>query len=162
MKSKKILLVGGCGFIGHNLALLLKKKSHEVFIVDNLSNSHQKVIDRIRNITKCTLGFSKKNVKDGDALDHIFKKFKPEAVMHFAGLKAVGESVIDPLIYYNINLGATISLLEAMDRNYCSNIIFSSSATVYGIPHYLPYDENHPTSPVNPYGRTKLIIEKIN
>ena len=101
------------------------------------------------------------DIRDSNALDKIFNDFKPEAVIHFAGLKAVGESVADPLRYYDVNVGGSISLLTAMSKAECSNIVFSSSATVYGDPKYLPYDEEHPTNPVNPYGRTKLIIENI-
>ena len=101
------------------------------------------------------------DIRDSNALSKIFSTFKPEAVIHFAGLKAVGESVADPLLYYDVNVGGSISLLEAMSKAECNNIIFSSSATVYGVPKYLPYDEEHPTNPVNPYGRTKLIIENI-
>ena len=101
------------------------------------------------------------DIRDSNALDKIFKTFKPEAVIHFAGLKAVGESVTDPLIYYDVNVGGSISLLMAMSKAECNNIVFSSSATVYGKPKYLPYDEEHPTNPVNPYGRTKLMIENI-
>ena len=94
-------------------------------------------------------------------MDEIFNTFKPEAVIHFAGLKAVGESVVNPLKYYDVNVGGSVSLLTAMSKAGCNNIVFSSSATVYGKPKYLPYDEEHPTNPVNPYGRTKLIIENI-
>jgi len=101
------------------------------------------------------------DIRDLNALDKIFNDFKPEAVIHFAGLKAVGESVADPLRYYDVNVGGSISLLSAMSKAGCSRIVFSSSATVYGEPQYLPYDEDHPTNPVNPYGRTKLIIENI-
>ena len=101
------------------------------------------------------------DIRDSNALDNIFNTFKPEAVIHFAGLKAVGESVADPLMYYDVNVGGSVSLLTAMSKAGCNNIVFSSSATVYGKPHYLPYDEEHPTNPVNPYGRTKLIIENI-
>ena len=101
------------------------------------------------------------DIRDANALDNIFNTFKPEAVIHFAGLKAVGESVANPLKYYEVNVGGSISLLTAMTKAECSNIVFSSSATVYGDPKYLPYDEEHPTNPVNPYGRTKLIIENI-
>ena len=101
------------------------------------------------------------DIRDSNALDKIFNTFKPEAVIHFAGLKAVGESVADPLKYYDVNVGGSISLLTAMSKAECNNIVFSSSATVYGEPQYLPYDEEHPTNPVNPYGRTKLIIENI-
>jgi UDP-glucose 4-epimerase len=101
------------------------------------------------------------DIRDTVALEKIFNTFKPEAVIHFAGLKAVSESVADPIRYYDVNVGGSISLLTAMSNFGCNNIVFSSSATVYGKPQYLPYDEEHPTSPVNPYGRTKLIIENI-
>ena len=101
------------------------------------------------------------DIRDSSALDKIFNTFSPEAVIHFAGLKAVGESVADPVKYYDVNVSGSISLLTAMSKARCNNIIFSSSATVYGKPEYLPYDEEHPTNPVNPYGRTKLIIENM-
>ena len=105
--------------------------------------------------------FTNADIRDANALDKIFSSFKPEAVIHFAGLKAVGESVADPLLYYDVNVGGSVSLLTAMSKAGCNKIVFSSSATVYGDPQYLPYDEEHPTNPVNPYGRTKLIIENI-
>ena len=105
--------------------------------------------------------FTNADIRDANALDNIFNTFKPEAVIHFAGLKAVGESVANPLKYYEVNVGGSISLLSAMSKAECNNIVFSSSATVYGKPQYLPYDEEHPTNPVNPYGRTKLMIENI-
>ena len=101
------------------------------------------------------------DIRDLSAVDKIFNDFKSEAVIHFAGLKVVSEGVADPLRYYDVNVGGPISLLTAMTKAECSNIIFSSSAAVYGKPEYLPYDEEHPTNPVNPYGRTKLIIENI-
>jgi len=101
------------------------------------------------------------DIRNSNALDKIFNIFKPEAVIHFAGLKAVAESVADPLLYYDVNVGGSVSLLKAMSKAECNNIVFSSSATVYGKPQYLPYDEEHPTNPVNPYGRSKLIIENI-
>jgi UDP-glucose 4-epimerase len=100
-------------------------------------------------------------MRDANALDEIFNIFKPEAVMHFTGLKAVGESVADPLHYYEVNVGGSISLLTAMSKAGYNNIVFSSLATVYGEPQYLTYDEEHPTNPVNPYGRTKFMIENI-
>jgi UDP-glucose 4-epimerase len=157
----RVLVTGGAGYIGSHTCLQLLTEGHKVFVVDNLSNGHIAAIERVRNISDCALGFSNTDIRDGEALDRIFTEFKPEAVIHFAGLKAVGESVIEPLKYYNVNVGGSISLLEAMNRACCVNIIFSSSATVYGNPQYLPYDENHPTCPVNPYGRTKLITEEI-
>jgi UDP-glucose 4-epimerase len=107
------------------------------------------------------LQFTNADIRDANALDNIFNTFKPEAVIHFAGLKAVGESVANPLKYYEVNVGGSISLLSAMSKAECNNIVFSSSATVYGDPQYLPYDEEHPTNPLNPYGRSKLMIENI-
>ena len=105
--------------------------------------------------------FTNADIRDAKALDKIFNVFKPEAVIHFAGLKAVGESVANPLMYYDVNVSGSVSLLTAMSKAGCNNIVFSSSATVYGKPKYLPYDEEHPTNPVNTYGRTKLMIENI-
>jgi UDP-glucose 4-epimerase len=157
----RVLVTGGAGYIGSHTCVELLKAGHEVFVIDNLSNGHEIALERVRNITNCELQFMNADIRDSNALDKIFKTFKPEAAIHFAGLKAVGESVAEPLKYYNINVGGSISLLEAMDRAGCMSIIFSSSATVYGAPKYLPYDENHPTRPVNPYGQTKLIIEKL-
>jgi UDP-glucose 4-epimerase len=157
----KVLVTGGAGYIGSHTCVELLEMGHEVFVIDNLSNGHEEALKRIKNITNCELGFMDADIRDTYALDKIFTEFKPEAVIHFAGLKAVGESIIEPLKYYNVNVCGTISLLEAMDRADCLNIVFSSSATVYGIPEYLPYDEKHPTCPVNTYGRTKLIIEEI-
>jgi len=107
------------------------------------------------------LQFTNADIRDANALDNIFNTFKPEAVIHFAGLKAVGESVANPLKYYEVNVGGSVSLLSAMSKAECNNIVFSSSATVYGKPKYLPYNEEHPIQPVNPYGRTKLMIENI-
>ena len=101
------------------------------------------------------------DVRDAQALDRIFDQFKPDAVIHFAGLKAVGESVAEPARYYDVNVGGTATLLGAMERAGCNNIVFSSSATVYGEPQYLPCDENHPLDPINPYGRTKLMGENL-
>jgi UDP-glucose 4-epimerase len=101
------------------------------------------------------------DICDSNALDKIFNTFNPDSVIHFAGVKAVGETVAEPLKYYDVNVGSSISLLKAMSKAECNNIVFSSSATVYGKPHYLPYDEEHPTNPVNPYGRTKLIIKNL-
>jgi UDP-glucose 4-epimerase len=157
----RVLVTGGVGYIGSHTCVELLEAGHNVFVVDNLSNGHEEVLERIRKITNCDLGFINADILDTDALGHIFKNFKPDSVIHFAGLKAVGESVIDPMKYYEVNVGGTISLLTAMSQAKCNNIIFSSSATVYGDPQYLPYDELHPTKPVNPYGRTKLIVEEM-
>ena len=157
----KVLVTGGAGYIGSHTCVELLEAGHEVFVIDNLCNGHEIALDRVRGISNRDLQFMNADVRDANALDKIFKTFKPEAVIHFAGLKAVGESVADPLKYYDVNVGGSISLLTAMSKAGCNNIVFSSSATVYGKPQYLPYDEKHPTNPINPYGRTKLIVENI-
>ena len=157
----RVLVTGGAGYIGSHTCVELLKAGHEVFVIDNLSNGHETSLERVRLITNCELQFTNADIRDANAINKIFGTFKPEAVIHFAGLKAVGESGADPLKYYDVNVGGSISLLTAMSKAECNNIVFSSSATVYGKPHYLPYDEEHPTNPVNPYGRTKLIIENI-
>ena len=157
----KVLVTGGAGYIGSHTCVELLQAGHEVFVIDNLSNGHEAALDRIRLITNRELQFTNADIRDANALDNIFNTFKPEAVIHFAGLKAVGESIANPLKYYEVNVGGSISLLTAMSKAECNNIVFSSSATVYGKPEYLPYDEEHPTDPVNPYGRTKLIIENM-
>ena len=157
----RVLVTGGAGYIGSHTCVELLKAGHEVFVVDNLCNGHEAAIERVRDITNCDLQFVNADIRDPNALNKIFGTFKPEAVIHFAGLKAVGESVVDPLKYYDVNVVGSISLLSAMSKAGCDNIVFSSSATVYGEPQYLPYDEEHPTNPVNPYGRTKLMIENI-
>ena len=159
--NMRVLVTGGAGYIGSHTCVELLKAGHEVFVVDNLCNGHEAALERVRGITNCELQFMNADIRDLNALDKIFNDFKPEAVIHFAGLKAVCESVVDPLMYYDANVSGSISLLTAMTKAECSNIVFSSSATVYGDPKYLPYDEEHPTNPVNPYGRTKLIIENI-
>jgi UDP-glucose 4-epimerase len=127
----------------------------------DLSNAHEAALERVQIIANSEIGFMNANIRDSTALDKVFTEFKPETVIHFIGLKVVGQSASEPLKYYNVNIGGSISLLEAMDRTDCLNIIFSPSAIVYGVPHYLPYDEKHPTNPVSPYRRTKLIIEEI-
>ena len=148
----RVLVTGGAGYIGSHTCVELLEAGHEVFVVDNLSNGHEAAHDRVQNITKCKLQFMNVDIRDTNALNKIFNTFKPEAV---------GESVADPLKYYDVNVGGSISLLTAMSKAGCNSIVFSSSATVYGDPQYLPYDEEHPTNPVNPYGRSKLIIENI-
>ena len=157
----KVLVTGGAGYIGSHTCIELLEAGHEVFVVDNLCNGHEVALDRIRAITNSELQFKNADIRDTITLNEIFNTFKPDAVIHFAGLKAVGESIADPMKYYDVNVGGSISLLSAMSKASCKNIVFSSSATVYGKPQYLPYDEAHPTKPVNPYGRTKLIIENI-
>ncbi len=159
--NMRVLVTGGAGYIGSHTCVELLEAGHEVFVIDNLCNGHEAALERVRGITNCELQFMNADIRDSNALDKIFNTFKPDSVIHFAGLKAVGESVADPLKYYDVNVGGSISLLTAMSKAECNNIVFSSSATVYGEPKYLPYDEEHPTNPVNPYGRTKLMIENI-
>ncbi|MDC0108723.1 UDP-glucose 4-epimerase GalE [Amylibacter sp.] len=157
----RVLVTGGAGYVGSHTCVELLEAGHEVFVVDNLCNGHEAALERVQSITNCELQFMNADIRDTNALDEIFKTFEPDAVIHFAGLKAVGESVADPVKYYDVNVVGSISLLTAMSKAECNNIVFSSSATVYGDPQYLPYDEEHPTNPVNPYGRTKLMIENI-
>jgi len=157
----RVLVTGGAGYIGSHTCVELLEAGHEVFVVDNLCNGHEAALERVRGITNRELQFTNADIRDVNALNKIFNTFKPEAVIHFAGVKAVGESTADPIKYYDVNVGGSISLLTAMSKAGCNNIVFSSSATVYGEPQYLPYDEAHPTNPVNPYGRTKLMIENI-
>jgi UDP-glucose 4-epimerase len=134
---------------------------HEAVLFDNLSNSDTSALQSLEKITGKKISFIEGDIRDTELLSKILKEYKTEAVMHFAGLKAVGESVQDPLRYYDNNVGGSLSLIRAMQQNKIKKIVFSSSATVYGEPQYLPYDENHPTNPINPYGRTKLFIEEI-
>ena len=157
----RILITGGAGYIGSHTCVELLAAGHEVYVIDDLSNGHIEAIKRVRRLSNRAVRFSKVDIRDNVALDLVFAEFEPDAVIHFAGLKAVGESVLAPLPYYEINVGGSTSLLAAMDRASCMNIVFSSSATVYGNPAYLPYDEKHLTKPVNPYGRTKLMVENI-
>ena len=157
----KILVTGGCGYIGSHTCVELLEDNYEVVVVDNLSNSKEDVIDKIKNITGKDLKFYKEDVCDYKALDKIFKKEKIDAVIHFAGFKAVGESVSKPLMYYRNNLDSTLTLLEVMNKYNCKKIVFSSSATVYGKPEKLPITEDFPLHTTNPYGSTKLRIEMI-
>ena len=157
----RVLVTGGAGYIGSHTCLELLRAGHVVYVVDSLYNGHVEAIKRVGRLSNRELGFSKCDIRDAAALDRVFTEFKPEAVVHFAGLKAVGESVAVPARYYDVNVGGTAVLLGAMERAQCETIVFSSSATVYGEPEYLPYDEAHPTKPVNPYGRTKLASEEL-
>lgn len=157
----KILVTGGAGYIGSHTCLELLRSGHDVAVVDSLDNGDEEALARVQRLSNRSLEFRQCDVRDAQALDGIFDQFKPDAVIHFAGLKAVGESVAEPARYYDVNVGGTAILLGAMERAGCANIVFSSSATVYGEPQYLPCDENHPLSPINPYGRTKLMGENL-
>jgi UDP-glucose 4-epimerase len=157
----KILVTGGVGYIGSHTVIQLVKENYEVVIVDNLSNSKIESLKRVESITNSTIKFYKADLLDKEALGKIFSDEKFDAVIHFAGLKAVGESVEKPLHYYKNNVNGTLNLLEVMNANNVKNIVFSSSATVYGDPHTVPIMENFPLSATNPYGRSKLMIEEI-
>ena len=158
----KILVTGGTGYIGSHTVVELQKEGHDVVILDNLSNSDKKVVDRIEKITGVRPGFYEADLLDKDSIDAIFGSEAIEAVIHFAGLKAVGESVEIPLKYYENNIGGTINLLKSMEEHGCKNIIFSSSATVYGTPAFVPITEECPKGTcTNPYGWTKSMIEQI-
>ena len=158
----KILVTGGTGYIGSHTVVELLNEGHDVVILDNLSNSDRKVVDRIEKITGLRPVFYEADILDKESLDRIFDKEDIEAVIHFAGLKAVGESVEKPLLYYENNISGTINLLKSMNKHSCKNIIFSSSATVYGTPAFVPITEECPKGTcTNPYGWTKSMIEQI-
>ena len=156
-----ILITGGTGYIGSHTVVELLKLNKNIIVVDNLANSSTKVLDRIKTITGKTITFIEADICDESAIDHIFSEHHIEAVIHFAGLKAVGESSQIPLNYYHNNVTGTISLLKIMDKHQVKNLVFSSSATVYGENNPSPLDEGMPTSATNPYGQTKLMIEHI-
>ena len=159
----KVLVTGGTGYIGSHACVELLNEGHEVIIIDNLVNSKEDVIDKIETITGKKVKFYKDDCCDKDALRKIFKENDHiDAVLHFAGLKAVGESVKLPIRYYENNLGSTLSLVTVMQEFDCNNIVFSSSATVYGEQKELPYNENMSVGgTTNPYGTTKYFIERI-
>ena len=157
----KILLTGGTGYIGSHVAAALVASGHEVVCFDNLANSDADVIDRLEAITGRSIPLVVGDIRDGEAVRQAITRHSVDAVIHFAGLKAVGESVAEPIKYYDNNVRGTLSLVEAMADCGIKTLVFSSSATVYGEPQYLPLDENHPTSATNPYGRTKLMIEEM-
>ncbi len=157
----KILVTGGTGFIGSHTCVELLENGYEIVIADNLSNSKEATVGRIEQISGKKVDFVKADICEYDALSDIFKKNEIDAVIHFAGLKAVGESVRKPLEYYTNNIYGTLVLLRAMRENGCKKIVFSSSATVYGMNNKAPYTEDMPTSATNPYGYTKVMIEQI-
>ena len=156
-----LLVTGGLGYIGSHFTVAALQAGYEVLVLDNLSNSHADVREKVERIAQKSLHFIKGDIRDESLLDDIFKRYAIEAVIHFAGLKAVAESVAEPLLYYDNNVSGSLTLLKAMQDNKVNKIIFSSSATVYGEPRYLPYDEQHPTNPINPYGYTKLHVEHV-
>ncbi len=157
----KILVTGGAGYIGSHTCLELLEAGHEVVVVDNLINSKEESLKRVQEITGKPLIFNQVDLLDRQALMDIFARHHIDSVIHFAGLKAVGESVQIPLKYYHNNITGTLILCEVMAEHSVKNIVFSSSATVYGDPAAVPIREDFPLGPTNPYGRTKLMIEEI-
>jgi len=157
----RILVTGGAGYIGSHTLLQLLRAEHEILVFDNFSNSSPEPLARVKQLANASFEICEGDIQDTDHLSTAFSGFRPEAVIHFAGLKAVGESNERPLDYYAQNVSGSIALLQTMQRHGCRNIVFSSSATVYGEADYLPYEEDHPLRPTNPYGRTKYFIEEI-
>ena len=157
----KILVTGGAGYIGSHTCVELLEAGHDIVVVDNLSNSCEKALDEVKKITGKDFPFYKCDILDYDGLTKVFDENEVEAVIHFAGLKAVGESVSKPLEYYHNNMTGTFNLVRVMKEHNVFNIVFSSSATVYGSPETVPIREDFPLSATNPYGATKLMLERV-
>ncbi len=156
-----ILVTGGAGYIGSHTCVEMLNAGYDVVVVDNLDNSCSESLNRVEKITGKKVRFYEKDLRDREALRQIFRENEIEAVIHFAGLKAVGESVQKPILYYSNNLESTLTLVETMTEFNVKKIVFSSSATVYGVATEMPLKEGMPTGAINPYGRTKLFIEEI-
>ena len=159
--KNKILVTGGAGYIGSHTCIALHQAGYDVVVYDNLSNSSIEAINRVSKLTGQPIEFIEGDIRDAELLRQVFTEHQFFGVIHFAGLKAVGESVAKPLLYYNNNVSGTITLLEAMAEANVKNLVFSSSATVYGDPEVLPIDETSPRSCTNPYGQSKLTVEHI-
>ena len=157
----KILVTGGVGYIGSHTVVELQAAGHDVVVLDNLSNAQQSVCERVTRISGKPFTFVQADIRDRAAMEAAFAAHRPEAVIHFAGLKAVGESVAQPLRYYDNNVTGSVVLFETMAKFGCKSLVFSSSATVYGDPASVPIREDFPLSATNPYGRSKLMIEDI-
>ena len=157
----RILVTGGAGYIGSHTAVQLIGAGHDVTVVDNLSNAKRESLRRVGEITGGEVPLHAVDLLDTDALRRLFEETRPEAVIHFAGLKAVGESVQQPARYYRNNVSGTLELVRVMDEHDCRTIVFSSSATVYGVPQSVPIDEGAPLGATNPYGWSKLMVEKV-
>jgi UDP-glucose 4-epimerase len=156
-----VLITGGAGYIGSHCCLAFREAGHDIVVVDNLSNASETSLDRVASLTGGKVAFEKADIRDQGRIEEILRAHNCSAVVHFAGLKAVGESTKLPLAYYDNNVVGTHRLLSAMANCGVKQMIFSSSATVYGDPQFLPLTEDHPTGAVNPYGRTKLMIEEM-
>jgi len=156
-----ILITGGAGYIGTHTLISLNEAGYDFVVYDNLCNSSVEALKRVEKIIGKSINFEVGDIRDSKRLEEVFQKYKLDAVIHFAGLKAVGESVENPLEYYDNNVNGTLVLLDVMKNHACKKIVFSSSATVYGDPHTTPIKENFPLNATNAYGRTKLFIEEI-
>lgn len=157
-----ILVTGGAGYIGSHTVIALQNNGHDVVVVDNLSNSSPKSLERVAAITGKAVPFVQCDIRDRDGLEKVFEEYRFDCCIHFAGLKAVGESVQKPWEYYDNNIGGTLTLVDVMRKHGCKNIIFSSSATVYGDPAIIPITESCPKGKcTNPYGQTKSMLEEI-
>lgn len=156
-----VLVTGGAGYIGSHMCVELLQAGYRVIVLDNLCNSSRKSLDAVERITQKTLTFVQGDLRDAEVLAEIFAGNDIDAVLHFGGLKAVGESVASPASYYDNNVLGTLRLVEAMSEADCRTLVFSSSATVYGVPEEMPINEDCPTGAINPYGRTKLHIEEM-
>ncbi|MBN2645655.1 MAG: UDP-glucose 4-epimerase GalE [Desulfuromonadaceae bacterium] len=156
-----ILVTGGAGYIGSHTCLELLQAGHQVICYDNLSNASKQSVQRVEKLTGVAMSFYGADIRDRSALDAVFQRHRIDAVIHFAGLKAVGESVEQPIAYYDNNVRGTLTLCQAMAAHNCKNLVFSSSATVYGQPETVPIREDSPVGATNPYGRSKLIIEQM-
>jgi len=157
----RVLVTGGAGYIGSHTLLELLANGHDVMVFDSYANAKPEVLTRVRALSNLDVPDMLGDVRDAHALDQVMADFSPDTVIHFAGLKAVGQSLDQPLHYYDVNVAGTLALLHAMDRAGVRKLIFSSSATVYGEPVYQPYDEAHPLRPTSVYGRTKMIAEQV-
>lgn len=157
----RILVTGGAGYIGSHTCLELLRSHHEIYVIDNLINGSTQALKQVKRLANHSLSFKKCDIRDRKKLSSVFADFEPEAVIHFAGLKSVSESFTNSAEYHEVNVGGTAVLLNEMEHFEVQKIVFSSSATVYGVPNYLPCDEQHPLNPITPYGRTKLIGEQL-
>ncbi len=159
--TMKILVTGGAGYIGSHTCVELLNAGYEIIVLDNLCNSSEKCLDAVKELTGKDFPFYKVDMLDKDAMEKVFEENEIDSVIHFAGLKAVGESTQIPIAYYHNNITGTLHLLQLMEKYNINNIVFSSSATVYGMPKTVPITEDFPLSTTNPYGSTKLFIEQI-
>ena len=156
-----ILLTGGLGYIGSHTAITLAEAGHQILLLDNLSNSDTSILIYLEKIIGKKIIFIEGDVRDKILVSNIFQQHAIDAVIHFAGLKSVHESMHNPMKYYDHNVNGSLNLIKVMEEHQVKKIVFSSSATVYGEPVYLPYDESHPTHPINVYGHTKLVVEQM-